>query len=183
VHGLFSSFFSRWTRNYQGIGRFGKLLLAALLTLALLISMACWPVEWKALVFAQSFRIYYILNRVVWGTLALFVIGVWLFFRNYPVATAPNVVRHTYVAVVYFAVNALCELAFTMIGLKAVAKANLVIVSATTACYCAWAILLTRKGQVLPQVQQVSVEDRVRIERLNEELLAFMGTNQDRQTL
>jgi hypothetical protein len=167
--------FSRWTRSYRGIGRFGKFLLAVLLTGALLISVACWRTEWAALVFRENYRIYYILNRIFWATLALFVVGAWLFFRNYPVPVAPNVVRHTHVAVVYFVVSALGLLVFTLNGLKVVAQANLVIVMATAGCFCAWAVLLTREGQIAPPAQRVSVADRERIEKINQDLLVFMG--------
>ena len=74
--------FSRWTRSYKGIGRFGKILMGALLLVALLVSIAFWRVEWAALVDRQNHRLYYILNRVVWGMLALFVTGFWMFFRK-----------------------------------------------------------------------------------------------------
>ena len=167
--------FSHWSRSYAGIGRFGKLLLAVLLTVALLVSVAFWRAEWEALVFAHTFRIYYILNRFVWVTLAVFVVGTWLFFRNYPVSIAPNVVRYTYIAVAYFVVNALSFLVFTLNGRKVVAYANLAIVMVTTGCFAAWALLLTQRGQELPAVQRVTQEDKERIEKINQELLAFMG--------
>ncbi len=167
--------FSWWTRSYQGIGRFGKLLLGTLLLVALVVSVALWHVEWEALVFRQNFRIYYILNRVVWGTLGLFVLGTWLFFRNYPVAIPPDVVHHTRIALVYFVGNALCELAFTMNGLRVVSIANLAIVLVTTGSFVSWAVVLTRRGQVTPEVQQVPLDDRERIERINHDLLVFMG--------
>jgi hypothetical protein len=167
--------FSRWSRSYKGIGRFGRLLLAVLLAVGLAISMAFWPMEWKALVFAQNFRVYYILDRVVWVTLALFVLGMWLFFRNYPVVIAPNVTRHAYIALLYFLPNALSYLLFTLYGRAVVAQINLAIVLSTTASFCAWAVLLTRKGQIVPAAQRVSAEDRDRIERINQELLVFMG--------
>jgi hypothetical protein len=170
--------FSRWTRSYVGIGRFGKYLMVTLLAIALLLSVAFWHAEWQALDFRQNFRIYYILNRMVMLSLALFVVGTWMFFRNYPVAIAPNVARHTQVAGVYFVVTALSELIFTLNswkGPRVVGVINLSIVTAAAGCYSAWAILLTRKGQVSPPAQQVSLADRERIERLNEELLVFMG--------
>jgi hypothetical protein len=167
--------FSRWSVSYRGIGRFGKFLLAAFLAFALLISVAFWRVEWERLVFEGNFRIYYVLDRIVLATLALFVVLTWLFFRNYPVAIAPNVVRHTYISAIYFVGTALCLLAFTLNGLKVIAWANLGVVIVTAACFGAWAIFLTRKGQVRPPVQQVSLEDRERIERINQELLVFMG--------
>jgi hypothetical protein len=167
--------FSHWSRSYKGIGRFGKLLMAALLLGALGISFAFWPVEWKALVFAHSFRIYYFLNRIVWVALALFVIGTWRFFRNYPVAIAPNVVRSTYIAAVYFGLNGLSQLIFTMNGHAVVPYINIVIVTASMACYCSWAVLMTRRGQEIPPTQRISPSDAERIERINQELLVFMG--------
>jgi hypothetical protein len=167
--------FSRWTRSYRGIGRFGKYLLVILLAGALLVSVACWHAEWAALVFAHNFRIYYLLNRVVFGALALFTVGTWLFFRSYPVAIAPNVFRHTHIAVVYFVTSAASLLVFTLNGLRVIRTINLLIVVISAACFCAWAILMTRRGEVTPMTQRISVEDKDRIEHLNAELLAFMG--------
>jgi hypothetical protein len=167
--------FSWWTKSYKGIGRFGKILLTIFLTGAVLVSMTFYHAEWEALVFAGNFKIYYILNRIVWVTLALFVLGTWLFFRNYPVAIAPNVIRHTQISVVYFAVNALSYLTFTLNGLKVVTLINFAIVTCTTGCFFAWAVLLTRKAQARPPQQQVSLEDKTRIEQINQDLLVFMG--------
>jgi len=170
--------FSRWSESYPGIGRFGKLLLTGILTIAVLVSIAFWNADWEALVFTRNFRIYYILDRIAWVTLALFVVCTWLFFRNYPVPIAPNVVRSTYIAMVYFVVNALSEWTFTLKGMygpAVVAPVNLMIVTSTTVCFAAWAILLTRRGEVPPPSRHVSLADRQRIERINDELLVFMG--------
>ena len=166
--------FSLWSKSYVGIGRFGKFLLAALLAGALLLSLLFGFAEWKALVFSHDFRVYYMMDRVIWGTLALFVLGIWQFFRKYPVSIAPNVVRHTHIAVVYFVVGAICLLLFTLNGVKVVAWANIAIVISSASCYCAWAVLLTRRGQVLTPMQQISQQDKERIERINKELLVFM---------
>jgi hypothetical protein len=167
--------FARWTRSYPGIGRFGKYLLVALLVAASLVSLAFLHAEWQVPGFAQGSQFYYILDRVVWGILAVFVIGTWVFFRNYPVAIAPNVVRHTLVSMVYFAIGALSLLIFTLNGRKVVPGINLAIVVSTMGCFCSWAVLLTRRGQVAPPVQYISKIDRERIEKLNRELLGFMG--------
>jgi hypothetical protein len=167
--------FSRWTRSYKGIGRFGKILLVALLAASILVSAAIWQPEWKALDFARNFRIYYILNRVIFGALALFVVGMWWFFRRHPVAIARNIIRHTQVSILYFAGAAIGFLSFTMIGLKAVPMVNLGLLLVTTVSFCAWAALLSRAGQIVPAAQRVSAEDRQRIERINEELLGLMG--------
>lgn len=175
--------FSQWTRSYRGIGRFGKILMATLLVGAILLSIAFWPVEWKALVFAQNFRIFYILNRVVFAALALFVVGTWCFFRNYPVAIAPNVVYHTRIAAAYFTANAVSELVFTLNGMSVLAQVNLALVTITASCFTAWAIMLTRKGQIAPPAQQVPLEDRERIERLNQELLVFMARTAQRSVV
>jgi len=146
-----------------------------LLLVALLVSIAFWRVEWAALVDRQNHRLYYILNRVVWGMLALFVTGFWMFFRNYPVSIAPNVMRHTRVTMFYFASNAICELAFTMTVMKYITVLNFLIVTATTASFAVWAIVLTQKGQITPPSPRISPEDRVRVEKLNQELLDLMG--------
>lgn len=167
--------FSRWTRSYKGIGRFGKILLVVLLAGSLLVSAALWQAEWKALVFARDFRIYYILNRIIFGALALFVVGMWWFFRRHPVAVPANVVRHTQISMVYLVGGAVAYLSFTMIGLKAVPVANLALLVITTLSFAAWAALLSRSGQIAPEAQRVSAEDRQRIERINQELLDLMG--------
>lgn len=166
--------FSKWTRSYPGIGRFGRLLFGALISIALVFSLIWWPFEWKALVFDHDFRIYYILNRVFLATQALFVLSVWLFFRNYPAPVAPNVFRHTHITMTYFAMNALSWLVFTLNGLKVATLMNFSIVVVTIGCFSAWAILLTRKGEERETMPLVSPEDAARIERVNQELLGLM---------
>jgi hypothetical protein len=166
--------FSKWTRSYPGIGRFGRYLFGALITAALLISLIGWSFEWKALVFAHDFRIYYILNRVLMATLALFTLLMWLFFRNYPAAVAPNAVRHTHITLAYLGTNALSQLAFTLNGLKVNAAVNLLLVVATFACFSTWAVFLTRKGEERDLVPVMEPEEVARIEQVNRELLGLM---------
>lgn len=166
--------FSKWTGSYRGIGRFGRFLFGAFVSIALLVSLILFPFEWKALFFAHDFRIYYILTRVLMATLALFTFMVWLFFRNYPAAVAPNVVRHTHITAAYFAVNALSYLALTLNGPKMVAEVNLAIVAVSAGCFSAWAILLTRKGEERESMPAIQPEDMARIERVNRELLGLM---------
>jgi len=169
--------FSRWTANYKGIGRFGKGLLVVLVLVSIGISLLTSRQEWKSLDFVSDFRIYIILHRILFTVLGLFVLGMWLFFRKFPVAMAPNIVRHTHLAIVYFVGNALAELAYTIGGGGRVftERANLAIVSITALSFGAWAVLLTKRGQIRPPVQVVSSDDRARIQRLNDELLGLMG--------
>jgi len=166
--------FSKWTGSYRGIGRFGRFLFVVLILVALMLSLVAWPLEWKSLVIAHDFRIYYILNRVLMATLALFTFSVWLFFRNYPVPVAPNVVRHTHITATYLGITALSWLVLTLSGLKMTALANLSIVAIASMCFSAWAILLTRKGEERESIPVMPPEDVARIERVNEELLGLM---------
>jgi hypothetical protein len=166
--------FSKWTRSYRGIGRFGRALFGGLIFVALLASLVLYAFEWKALFFDRDFRIYYILTRIVMATLALFIFLVWLFFRNYHAAVAPNVLRHTRTTVTYFAVNALSYLMLTLIGPKVVPLVNLLIVLAATGCFSAWAVFLTRKGEEREAIPLMEPEEIARIERVNQELLGLM---------
>jgi hypothetical protein len=166
--------FSKWTSSYPGIGRFGRYLFGALITVALLVSLICWPFEWKALVFAHDVRIYFILNRVLMATLALFIVSIWLFFRGYPAAVAPNVVRHTCITAAFFVANALSWLALTLSGLKMGAPLNLLIVGAAFASFSAWAVMLTRKGEERVSIPVMAPEEIARIEHVNRELLGLM---------
>jgi hypothetical protein len=166
--------FSKWTRSYPGIGRFGRFLFGVLVIVALSVSVAWWPIEWKSLLFDHDLRIYYFLSRFVWATLALFTLLIWLFFRNYPAAVAPNVVRHTHITATYFTVCALSELAFTLNGRWVLPLVNFLIVAITAACFSAWAILLTRKGEDRDAIVAISPDEAARIERINQELLGLM---------
>ncbi len=166
--------FSKWTRSYRGIGRFGRILFGVCIVVALLVSLAAWPYEWKALVLRHDFRIYYIISRVIMATLALFTLMVWLFFRNYPTPVAPNVVRHTVVTLVYLGANTLGWLTDTLSGTRLTALVNLSTVVFAVGCSSAWAILLTRKGEAKESVPILAPEEIAKIERINRELLVFM---------
>jgi len=166
--------FSKWTRSYRGIGRFGRYLFVALIAVALLVSLAAWPFEWKALVSKGDFRIYYIIHRVLMATFAVFTFLVWLFFRNYPTPVAPNVVRHTAVLLSYLAVSSLSILADTLSGTTLTAPVNLLLVTVSAGSFSAWAILLTRKGEAKESIPFIPPEEIEKIERINRELLILM---------
>jgi hypothetical protein len=166
--------FVKWARSYPGIGRFGRYLFSALIAVALLVSLIWWPYEWKALVTAGNFRIYYILNRVLIAALALFTVLVWLFFRNYPTGVAPNVIRHTRITVIYLTATALIQMAFTLSGAKLMAVSNISLVAVAAGSFAAWALLLTRKGESKESLPKLAPEEILRIERVNEELLVLM---------
>lgn len=167
--------FSRWTTSYKGIGRFGNLLLAALVIGSVALSSVTYSQEWKALDFVTDFRIYFILHRLVFTVLGMFVAGMWLFFRCFPVAMPPNVVRHTYIAMFYFVANAAAEFLYNMIGHNFTEWTNVAIVCTTTLSFGAWAVLLNKRGEVMPPQQVVSLEDRDRVQRINDDLLDLMG--------
>jgi len=163
--------FSKWTRAYRGIGRFGQFFLGTLIFIALMISLISCRIEWRDLVFLHDTRIYYVLTRVFMATLALFTLSVWLFFRNYPAPVAPNVVRHTHITTIYLSATALSWL---MHNLYRIGWGNLSIVVLAVGSFSAWAILLTRKGEEVESIPAMSPEDIARIERLNQELLGLM---------
>ena len=98
----------------------------------------------------------------------------WLFFRNYPAAVAPNVVRHTQITVAYFAANSLSQLAFNLNGPKLAAQVNLSLVLISAGGFAAWAILLTRDGEKKESISVMNTEEIAKTERLNQELLAFI---------
>lgn len=166
--------FAKWTRSYQGIGRFGRYLFSTLVAVALLVSLICWPFEWRALVFTHDFRIYYIVNRVLMATFTIFTLLVWLFFRNYPAAVAPNVVRHSQITTIYLAVTSLSQLAFTLNGMPVNAVVNLSLVLASVGSFAAWAVLLTRAGEQRDLLPALAPEEILKIERVNRELLVLM---------
>lgn len=167
--------FSRWTTSYKGIGRFGSLLLAALVFGSIALSSVTYSQEWKALDFVTDFRIYFILHRLFFTVLALFVVGMYLFFRSFPVAIAPNVARHTHIAMFYFVVNAVAELLYNMIGHNFAEWTNLAIVSSTSLSFGAWALLLTVRGEITPPTKVIPLKDRERVQRINDDLLDLMG--------
>jgi hypothetical protein len=166
--------FSKWTSSYQGIGRFGKYLFGATISIALLVSVFLSRLEWEKLFFKHDFQIYYVLTRILMATLAIFIVLIWLFFRHFPESVAPNMVLHTRITAVYFVVNALSYLTLTLGGQKLVGQANLAIVLAAFLCFSGWAVFLTRKGEIRGILPQMGKEEAARIARVNQELLGLM---------
>lgn len=171
--------FGHWTRNYPGIGRFGRLLLGVFTFLAGLASVAISPMEWKALIFAGDRAKFYLVYRVVVVALALFTIAIWLFFSNYPAPVSPNIRYHTRILVAYLVSVAFALLALNFLGdrlgTRQFAWTNLLIVMSTVGCFGMWAILMTRKGEVKAGgPEPLRPEQKAAIERINLQLLDFM---------
>lgn len=166
--------FSKWSGSYKGIGRFGRYLFLALVSTALLVSLIGWPYEWRALVTTGDNRIYLILNRILFATLALFTVLVWLFFQNYPTPVTTNLLRHTYITMAYLSLLALGNWAFTLSGTKLTPVVNLSIVASAALCFGAWAVLLTRKGEAKESIPPMDPQEVEKIKRLNRELLILM---------
>jgi hypothetical protein len=166
--------FSKWSRSYKGIGRFGRYLFVALVSAAFLVSLIGWPYEWRALVTTGDNRVYLIFNRILFATLALFTVSVWVFFHNYPTPVTKNLVRHTYITIAYLCSLAFGNWAFTLSGTRLTLFVNVSIVLSAALCFGAWAVLLTRKGEARESIPYMDPNEIEKIVRLNRELLILM---------
>jgi len=167
--------FSCWYSKYTGIGTLGKTLFAVIIAASIAVSVLFWSNEWQALDFVRDFRFYYILHRTMLLTPGLILIGMWLFFRMFPVQNPPNVMRYAVGATFYLLSGGIAELIFTLWGLKYMTEVNLAIVSITTVTFALWALVLNKAGEVVPQEKPRRPERYERTERLNQDLLDLMN--------
>jgi len=95
--------------------------------------------------------------------LVIFILLIIWFLSKYPVTLSRNVVVHTMIYSIFFLSDALILLGRTLLGYHVGYSANIVATAIGSACSVAWAVLLTAKGEAVPQLPQIRPEAEERI--------------------
>ena len=95
--------------------------------------------------------------------LVIFILLIVWFLSKYPVPLSRNVVVHTVIYSIFFLSDALILLWRLMLGYNVGGTYNVVATAIGSACTVAWAVLLTAKGEEVPQLPQIRPEAEERI--------------------
>ena len=164
--------FRRICDHYAGIGRFGRTLVLVLVAAAAVGTLATVFPELRAIEWRRSLlQIVVLFRRWTSTTFAFFLVATAAFFVRFPTPLGRNVVTHGRLLAVYFVVNACSDMTFILKGIGSAKVLSEVLLSAVALCFLAWTFLLTKSGEIVPELPRVSDQDVQRVERWNKELL------------
>ncbi|MGE5488007.1 MAG: hypothetical protein ACM3ZB_09345 [bacterium] len=136
--------------NYKGLATFGRWVVTAGLTAALIISSLTVGADlggggWESY---PVLRYWSAIDRAVQSGLVIFLLIITAFLAIYPVTLSRNVLVHCVVYAIYFISGAAAMLVRNISASDFVQQAaNVVMSGATLACIIAWLVLLNRKGE------------------------------------
>ena len=162
------------TGHYLGIKLAGTWLLNIGLGISLLICLATVRPEWQAIDWTAP-QLYVVLftKHVIVGILGIFTVIVFLAFYAYRVRVRPNVIWHGLLLTVYLWLQSILAIVDGRSHLNTLHVTNSVRQAAVALLYTAWAVLLTRRGEEVEIAARLTDDERVQLDRLNDELLAL----------
>ncbi len=145
--------FSRWTFSYDGIGVFGKWLLAVLMAASVGVALSTTNIGWSADGWQVAYQLMTIVNRGVNCCLALFLVFTAAFFYKFGGPVAPNLKRHTWSMAAFVTANAI---SYFFLAAHLFATANILLPVVSSAALVFWMFAFTQAGEIQPD----SVFDR-----------------------
>ncbi|HXM41672.1 MAG TPA: hypothetical protein VN924_10490 [Bryobacteraceae bacterium] len=175
-------------QDYRGLSTAGRWTLIAAVVVALLASGVSFVVPSQLTLQGSLMRYYYVAERAVYFSLAIFLLSILGFLMQYPITLNRNVIVHSMVFSVYFLGNTVIYLLLSMRGKASAAQLqNFIFVvgyaldAITLAAICAWLVMLNpagelRKVSLRPQWMPGREEELVsQLNHLNAALLRATG--------
>lgn len=135
--------------SHRGLYTAGKWAMSAALAVALLFTFATVaPSANRALDSNFILGAFMLITRALLLSLVVFLILLLLFLSRYPVTLSRNVLIHSVVYSIFFLTGSLAFLIRSLFGYSVARPVNTFLVGVTAACVVAWALLLSRKGEV-----------------------------------
>ena len=141
-------------RQFVGISALSRWVLTGLVGLSLLISLGSLIPDLNS---SHPFPIIHALTaagRAICTSLALFLLGITVFFLSYPIPLSRNTIIHSAICSVYFLTHAAAYFVHNVVGPSSWAVVNLALVVITGATLLAWILFLRPEGE------QIIVEHR-----------------------
>jgi len=164
-------------QDYRGLATVGRWTLILAVVLAVGASLASLMVPSQLTTQGHLMRYYYVAERAVYLSLALFLLTILAFMVQYPVAPSRNIVIHSFVFSFYFLGNTVLYLMVTTRGKGFLIFVTYALDACALAALGAWLALLkpageTRKLALRPQWMPGKEEDLVnQLKYLNAALL------------
>jgi hypothetical protein len=165
--------FSLWSRNFPGIGSFGRRLFGCILVTALLTVAATLPGDATRGGWVVAYQIVSVANRGTHLLLALFLLLMLAFFARFGAPVGPNLRRHTRSMLFFLAATSITYWVVT-VG-RDFRMSNLLLPAISFSCLIAWLAAFRRGGEVRVRsnVSPAEMHEYEAAEALSEKLLRF----------
>ena len=133
--------------SYRGIAALSRWLLGVIVAAALMLSLASLIPDLSS---SHPFPIIHAVTaagRAICTSLALFLLGITVFFLSYPIPLSRNTIIHSAICSVYFLTLAAAYFVHNVVGPSSWALVNLALVVITGATLLAWILFLRPEGE------------------------------------
>lgn len=137
-------------KDYQGLYTVGRWALIVAVAMAVLASVLIVMVPSNGT--GQESRVlpyFYLTERVIHFSLAVFLITIVCFLLQYPVTLSRNIIVHTVIYTFYFLCNTIVYLVLGRVGFKAISVVGYAIQAATLGALITWLALLSPAGETM----------------------------------
>jgi hypothetical protein len=134
-------------RQYRGVAALSRRVLAALLLVSVTLSVISLVPDLSS---EHPFPIVHLVTaagRAICTSLALFLLGITLFFLSYPIPLSRNTIIHSAICSAYFLIGAAGYFVHNVVGPSSWAVVNLALVAITGATLLAWILFLRPEGE------------------------------------
>jgi hypothetical protein len=134
-------------RQYRGVAALSRWVLAALLLVSVTLSVISLVPDLNS---DHPFPIVHLVTaagRAICTSLALFLLGITLFFLSYPIPLSRNTIIHSAICSAYFLIGAAGYFVHNVVGPSSWAVVNLALVVITAATLLAWILFLRPEGE------------------------------------
>jgi hypothetical protein len=137
-------------QDYRGLSTAGRWALITAVIIALLASGLSLMAPSQAMFIQRShlMRYYYVAERAVYFSLAVFLLSILSLLMQYPITLSRNIVVHSMVFSVYFLGNSLIYLLLSMRGKGSIPMVSWALSGITLAAVGAWLVLLNPAGEL-----------------------------------
>jgi hypothetical protein len=141
-------------KQFAGISALSRWVLSGIIAVSLVVSLGSLVPDLNS---SHPFPIIHAVTaagRAICTSLALFLLGITLFFLSYPIPLSRNTIIHSAICSVYFLTLAAAYFVHNVVGPSSWAVVNLALVAITGATLLAWILFLGPEGE------QIIVEHR-----------------------
>ena len=134
-------------KQFAGISALSRWVLSGVIAVSLIVSLGSLVPDLNS---SHPFPIIHAITaagRAICTSLALFLLGITLFFLSYPIPLSRNTIIHSAICSAYFLIGAAGYFVHNVVGPSSWAVVNLALVVITAATLLAWILFLRPEGE------------------------------------
>ncbi len=137
--------------DYRGLATVGRWALVTAVVVALCASAISLMAPSQLTTQGQLMRYYYIAERGVYFSLAVFLLTILAVLMQYPITLSRNIIVHSIVFALYFLGSTLLYLLLSMFGKQTLEAVGYATAGITLAAVCIWLAMLSPAGELRKQ--------------------------------